>query len=255
MNFNILTLFPDLLKVPLSQGVLGKACQGNLIRHQVISIRDFAENPYQSVDDRPFGGGDGMVLSYAPLKRALESISNKGVVIYLSPQGDRWNYSLAKDFAKKQKVITLICGRYSGVDARFVHQYVDEEISIGDYVLSGGEFPALVVMDSIARFIPGVLGHPHSATEDTFEKDDLLEYPQWTHPKKITGYKIPDVFFSGHHKKIKIARYYLSLLCTQEKRSDLLNTTKYQKDLQIARKWFSELSSEEQKATGISLHL
>ena len=247
MKFNIFTLFPDFFKIPFSQGLLGKACQKSLIQCEVISIRKFAKNSYGSVDDRPFGGGDGMVMSYEPLQSALHSVSHLGSVVYLTPQGKKWNHSQARKWAEEKKTISLICGRYAGVDSRFIDRYVDEEISIGDYVLSGGEIAGLVILESVSRFIPGVLASEDSPNNETFETDLLLEYPQWTKPKEIKGYKIPDVFFSGHHAKIKEARYYLSLLITHLKRPDLLQGV-HKENLPKALKWADTLSEEEKKS-------
>lgn len=251
MQFNILTLFPHFFETPLNQGVLGRAHKNQLVQSQIINIRDFTEDAHQSVDDRPFGGGDGMLLSYKPLDKALKSIQNKGLVIYLSPQGERWNYKLARQMSTEHTSISLICGRYSGVDARWIHQHVDKEVSIGDYVVSGGEVGALILMDSISRYIPNVLGHPNSADEESFEKDSLLEHPQWTRPQNIKGYKIPEVFLSGNHEDIQKKRYYLSLLKTKEVRPDLLNVEKYKEDLSKAETWFKNLKEEEKKACNI----
>jgi len=247
MRFNIFTLFPDFFKVPFSQGVLGQACQTGLIQCELISVRRFSKDSYGSVDDRPFGGGDGMILSYEPLKDALQSISHPGYVIYLTPQGKKWDHRHARKWAEEKKTVSLICGRYAGVDSRFINQYVDEEISIGDYILSGGETAGLVLVESISRFIPGVLGCSDSSNNETFETDLLLEYPQWTRPKNIQGYKIPGVFFSGHHEKIKQARYYLSLLLTHLKRPDLLKGI-HKENLPKAIEWSNTLSEEEKKS-------
>ena len=250
MLFNILTLFPDFFKVPLSQGVVGRAFQKQILKSRVVFIRDFCDSDFHSLDDSPIGGGDGMVISYSPLKKALNSLSNKGRVLYLSPQGRKWNYSLARLYAKKEEALTLICGRYAGVDNRFLEECVDEEISIGDYVLSGGEAACLAIIDSLSRFIPGVLGSSLSAENETFE-NGLLEHPQWTKPQKIKGFKIPSVFFSGHHEKIQKTRYYLSLLKTERQRPDLLKKS-YEKDLVQAKKWLESLSEEEKKACSLS---
>lgn len=242
-KFNILTLFPDFFETVLSFGVLSQAIKKSLIDCHIIPIRSFA----QAVDDRPFGGGDGMVMSYLPLAQALESIKNKGRIIYLSPQGNKWNQVKAKYFSQ-MKEVTLVCGRYAGVDSRWIHQYADEEISIGDYILSGGEPAALVLIDSISRYVDGVLGNPKSVKEESFEKNFLLEYPQWTRPKFIQGYKIPDVFFSGHHEKINQARYWLSLLRTKKRRPDLFENYFQKKDIVQAEKWMKTLSMDEKKA-------
>ena len=250
MHFNILTLFPDFFQNLLSYGILSQAIKKKLLTYDLISIRKFTTDVHQSVDDRPFGGGDGMVLSYQPLSKALLSIKNRGEVVYLSPQGSRWTQKKAQSFSTNYSTITLICGRYSGIDARWIHQYVDQEISIGDYILSGGEPAVLVVMDSISRCLPGVLGNPKSLKEDSFGNKGLLEYPQWTRPKSIKGYKIPDVFFSGHHEQINRARYWLSLLKTKQTRSDLLGDH-LKADLKKAEKWLADLSMEEKKACGL----
>ena len=248
MKFNILTLFPQLFKPFLEHGVFAKAQKKGLIQCSLIPIREFSKNPFHSVDDRPFGGGDGMVLSYEPLESAIQSLSKKGHVVYLSPQGKPWSFKHARFYSENYKTLTLVCGRYAGVDARWIQQYADEEISIGDYILSGGEAAAIVLMDSMARFIPGVLGSPDSAQNETFEHDLLLEPPQWTRPKTIKGYKIPDVFFSGHHEKIQKARYYLSLLRTLRLRPRLLENSPHKAHLLDAQKWFKTLSPEEKKA-------
>ena len=247
MQFNVFTLFPDFFKAPFSQGILGQAFRKGLVQCEVVSIRDFAGNSYGSVDDRPFGGGDGMVLSYEPLKSALLSLSSSGYVVYLTPQGKKWNHHQARKWAEEKKTLSLICGRYAGIDSRFIDRYVDEEISIGDYVLSGGESAGLVLIESISRFIPGVLGCAESSNKETFEEDLLLEHPQWTRPKEIPGYKIPEVFFSGHHKNIEQARYYLSLLRTNMKRPELLKGVQ-KKNLEKALKWADTLSEEEKKS-------
>ena len=250
MQFNVLTLFPDFFKAPFEQGVLARALKNQLIQCQVISIRDFSKDAYQSVDDRPFGGGEGMVLSYFPLESALSSLKEKGEVVYLSPQGKQWDHQKAQLYSKK-KTLTLVCGRYSGIDARWLDRYVDEEISIGNYVLSGGELPALMVMDSISRFIEGVLGHTDSASFDSYEQNFLLKHPQWTRPRKIEGYKIPEIFFSGSHKEIEKIRLYLSVLMTYKKRPDLLKKSHFKNLLEMAQEWSRTLSLEEKKACQI----
>ena len=253
MRFHILTLFPDFFTEALSYGVLGAALKKKLIEVQTINIRDFTEDLHQSVDDRPFGGGDGMVMSYRPLKKALSSLKNRGKVIYLSPQGAKWNQKKAKSFVEENPVLTLICGRYSGVDARFIQDCADEEISIGDYILSGGEGPALILMDSLSRLVPGVLGNPLSPLQESFEAQGLLEAPQWTRPRKLKGFQIPEVFFSGRHKDIEKARFYLSLIITSKKRPDIIKKMgkNFSKDLNLAQKWWEALSSEEKKACGL----
>ena len=246
MKINILTLFPQVFQDYLQVGVLGSAYRKKLFDLNLVNIRDFAKDSYGSVDDRPFGGGDGMVMSYEPLEQALLSVPNKGKVILLSPHGSIWNYKKARQFSK-EKNLSFICGRYAGVDSRWTHQFVDEEISIGDYVLSGGELASLVVLESILRFIPKVLGHKESMNQESFEKDGLLEFPQWTRPRDIDGYKIPEVFFSGHHKEIEKVRRHLSLLRTFLLRPDLILDS-MKEELKIALQWWESLSPEEKKA-------
>ena len=247
MKINILTLFPQVFQDYLKIGILGNAYRKKLFDLKLINIRDFATDSYGSVDDRPFGGGDGMVMSYEPLEKALLSVQKKGKVILLSPQGSVWNYKKARQFSQEES-ISFICGRYAGVDSRFTHRYVDEEISIGDYVLSGGELASLVVLESILRFVPQVLGHEESMNQESFEKEGLLEFPQWTRPRDIDGYKIPEVFLSGHHKEIEKAKGYLSLLRTLVARPDLISDSMKNKKLKTALQWWDSLSLEEKKA-------
>ena len=246
-NINILTLFPQVFQEYLKIGVLGNAYRKGLFHLNLVNIRDFSKDSYGSVDDRPFGGGDGMVLSYEPLEEALFSIKDKGRVVCLSPHGAIWNHQKARQFAQVQEPISFVCGRYAGVDSRWLHRYADEEISLGDYVLSGGELATLVVMESIFRFVPSVLGHKESMNKESFEGLGLLESPQWTRPRDVQGYKIPDVFFLGHHKEIEKTRYYLSLLRTFLLRPDLISK-KVSEDLKKAYKWYKILTFEEQKA-------
>ena len=250
MIINILTAFPDFFKIPFEQGVLSQALKKNIIQTHLLNLRDFTEDKHQSIDDRPFGGGEGMVLSYLPLEKSLSSLSQKGKVIYLSPQGKKWNHQKAKSYSR-EKALTFICGRYSGLDSRFIHRYVDEEVSIGDYVVTGGELPALIVIDSICRFIEGVLGHKDSALEDTFENNFLLKSAQWTRPKNIHSYKIPEVFFSGNHEEIKKIRLYISLLRTKKLRPDLFEKCLYKNQLNLAQKWRQTLTLEEKKSCQI----
>ena len=246
--FNILTIFPEFFSPFLQCGVFGQAVKKNKIQVQIINIREHSDDKHQSVDDRPFGGGDGMVMSYPPLEKSLNAVKNKGLVIYLSPHGRRWDYRQARQKALKAQPLTFVCGRYAGVDARWIQKYADEEISIGDYILSGAESAVLVIMESISRFIPGVLGHEESSENETFEKNFLLKHPQWTRPRNISGFKIPEVFFSGNHPNIKKARYYLSLIYTKKLRPDLFYKKQREMDFKKAIDWFEALSREEKKA-------
>ncbi len=257
MKINIITLFPDFFKSPLETGVLGRALHTGLISIGFTNPRDFAEDKYQSVDDSPFGGGDSMVMKYETLKKSLEFLHNKnpenakGHTVCLSPQGEKWDYRKARAYAKKKDALTFICGRYGGMDQRFINEYVTQEISVGDYVLTGGEPAMLVILDSLSRFIKGTLGNKYSADEESFECQGLLEAPQWTRPREILGYKIPEVVFSGHHKDIKQFRYFMSIFITALKRSDLLALSSAKNDLPKAIKMVQAFSKKELKACGI----
>ena len=267
MKINILTLFPEFFKSPLQTGVLGRAIRLGLIKIRFANPRDFTEDKHQSVDDSPFGGGDGMIMQYKPLEKALLSLSqdfkkkpskktNRAAqalkVIYLSPQGKSWNHKKARAFAEQKRELVFICGRYGGVDSRFVSQYVDEEISVGDYVLTGGEPALLVILDSLSRFIKGALGNEDSPQQESFEKNYLLEAPQWSRPQDIKGHKIPKVLLSGHHKNINNFRYLMSVFVTALKRPDLLVLSPaISKDLPKAIELVKSLSKQELKACGI----
>ncbi len=262
-KINILTLFPEFFKSPLETGVLGRAVRRRLIKIRFVNPRDFTEDKHQSVDDSPFGGGDGMIMQYKPLKKALLSLSQdfekkrelppKGLkIIHLSPQGKKWDHKKARAFAEQNnQELVFICGRYGGVDSRFVSEYVDEEISVGDYVLTGGEPALLVILDSLSRFIKGALGNKDSSKEESFEKNYLLEAPQWSRPKDIKGHKIPEVVLSGHHKNIKNFRYLMSVFITALKRPDLSALSPNGKDLPKAVKLVKSFSKKELKACGI----
>ncbi len=254
LTIKIISLFPSYFDSPLRQGILGKAIQSKLLKVQFINPRDYAERAYQNIDDSPFGGADGMLMQYLPMKKTMESMSLKNsLVYYLSPQGKLWDYKQARSWAEQDsKERILICGRYSGLDQRFINEYVDEEISIGDYVLNGGESAALVILDSIVRFIKGALGNEHSAEKESFENQNLLEPPQWTKPRDIVGYQIPKVILSGHHENIRKFQYHLSLVVTSLKRPDLLKKSGAKQDLKEAIQSIQALSPAELKACGLS---
>lgn len=228
MNIAVLTLFPEMFAAFAQLGVTGRAVKQGLIKLQCISPRDFAFDRHQTVDDRPFGGGPGMVMMVEPLRRALEhakqQLMAEGLkpckVIYLSPQGKRFDQSAAEQLSKEETLI-FVAGRYEGVDERFVQRYVDEEWSIGDYVLSGGELPAMVMVDAMARLLPGVLGAAESAVQDSFVAG-LLDCPAYTRPEEYDGDRVPEVLVSGDHKKIANWRLQQSLGRTWERRPDLL---------------------------------
>lgn len=225
MHIDILTLFPAMFEGPLNESILKRAQENNLLDFDIINIRDFAFNKHKIVDDYPFGGGAGMVMKPEPIFEAMDDInrrrpnSNKRVIL-MSPQGSTFNQEKAIKLAKEEHLV-FICGHYEGIDDRVKQGLVDEEISIGDYVLTGGELPAMVIIDALARMIPGVLGEETSAYEESFYHG-LLEYPQYTRPREYRSMTVPDVLLSGDHKKIEDWRRQKSLQITLEKRPDLL---------------------------------
>lgn len=239
MKFNVLSLFPEFFSAFTQIGVVGRAKEQGLWSLQLINPRSFADNKHGQIDDRPYGGGAGMVMSYEPLRKALLSchsgfsLSEKkstenSKIVYLSPAGDRFTQAKAKQYAQLHE-ITLICGRYEGVDQRFIEAYVDEEISVGDFVLSGGEPAALCVMDAVIRFLPHVLGNDHSLEDESYseEWDGLLDYPQYTRPEEVEGHRVPNVLLKGDHQRIDRWRRLMSLQRTIDKRPDLMNDTLY----------------------------
>ncbi len=224
MRINVITLFPDAVSDFLSWGVVGQAMKHKIFQVNTVNPRDFTEDVHKSVDDRPYGGGDGMIMRAEPLKKAVDSLGEyAGTRVYLSPHGELWNDGLAREFACQFKTsnLTLICGRYGGVDQRFINSEVDRVVSVGDYVLSGGEIAALAMIDSIARFLPGVLGNEKSKETDSFA-NGLLEAPQFTRPPTVLGQNVPTVLRGGDHKSIDAFRAALGLAVSRERRPDLL---------------------------------
>ena len=207
------------------QGVIGRAVKSGKLSVDTFNPRDFTHDRHRTVDDRPYGGGPGMLMMVKPLTDAIQAAKNIGgensKVIYLSPQGKPLDQAGVKRLASIERTI-LICGRYEGIDERVIESHVDEEVSIGDYVLSGGELPAMVLMDAVARLVPGVLGHKASAVEDSFT-DGLLDCPHYTRPEVLEGQKVPEVLLSGDHEKIRQWRLMQSLGRTMQRRPDLLN--------------------------------
>ena len=221
MKFDILTLFPEMFKA-LDESIIGKAKEKKLIEINLINIRDFSKDKHKKVDDTPYGGGAGMVMMPDVVYDAYSSIKDRedAKVIYLSPQGKKLNQKEVKDLSKENHLI-LLCGHYEGIDQRVLDEIVDEEISIGDYVLTGGELPAMVLIDSVSRYVKGVLNE-ESIEEESFS-NNLLEYPQYTRPEEFRGRKVPEVLISGHHENIKRWREEKALEVTEKKRPDLLN--------------------------------
>lgn len=220
MKFDVLTLFPEMFK-SLDESIIGRAKEKGLIEINLINIRDFSKDKHKKVDDTPYGGGAGMVIRPDVVYDAYSSIkdSKNAKVIFLSPQGKLLNQEKVKELSKEEHLI-LLCGHYEGIDQRVIDEIVDEEISIGDYVLTGGELPSMVVIDSVSRYIDGVLSN-ESIEEESFS-NNLLEYPQYTRPEEFNGKKVPEVLVSGHHENIKKWRDEKSLEITKIKRPDLL---------------------------------
>ncbi len=252
-KIHVVTLMPDAISGFLKWGVVGKAIKHNIFSVDLINPRDFAEDVHRTVDDRPYGGGDGMILMTEPLVKAIDSIGARaGTRVYLSPHGERWNDKLARDFAGnlQSSPLTLICGRYGGIDQRFINAKVDRMVSVGDYVLSGGEIAALAVIDSIARFLPGVLGNEQSQVTDSFA-DGLLEAPQFTRPPNILGQEVPSILRSGDHRRIDQFREALSMAMSRELRPDL-RTNNHDRQWQLSRELLRSVSRDELRVCGLS---
>ena len=219
MQFDVLTLFPEMFNI-LNESIIGRAKEKGLINVNLINIRDFSKNKHKKVDDTPYGGGKGMVIRPDVVYDAYEAVKDENAkVIYMSPKGKVLNQEKVKALSKENHLI-ILCGHYEGIDQRVLDEIVDEEISIGDYVLTGGEIPAMVLVDSVSRYVEGVLSEG-STSEESFS-DGLLEYPQYTRPEEFRGKKVPEVLISGHHENIKKWREEKSLEITKKNRPDLL---------------------------------
>ena len=232
MHFKIVTIFPKELSISLSYGVVGNAINDNKIRIDYFDPRDHADNKHGSIDDKPYGGGPGMVMQATPVLDSIDQARDNSLdipVFFLSPRGKTFDQNKAKELSKMDKII-LVSSRYEGLDQRAIDQTDNhEEISIGDYILSGGEAACTVVIDSIARLIPGVLGDDESILEESFS-DGLLEYPHYTRPSEVNGESVPDILLSGDHKKIEQWRKIQSLKNTQMRRPDLIDRSKLTED-------------------------
>ena len=228
MIFDILTIFPDLLDSPLDESILKRAQEKGQIKVNLINIRDFAFDRHKTTDDRPFGGGEGMVMKPEPLALAVEKTRKNhpaGKVVLLSPQGLKYDQAIARRLSKAPHLI-LVCGRYEGVDERFREKYVDEEISLGDFILTGGELAAMVIIDSVTRLLPGVLGCTDSAEKDTFSRN-LLKHPQYTRPRVFNDSGVPEELLSGNHELIATYRFLASIKRTLQRRPELLKKVKF----------------------------
>jgi len=220
LKIDIVTLFPKMFEGPLQESMIRLAQKKKLVSIQVHNLRKWTHDAHKTCDDKPFGGGPGMVMKIEPIDECLREIRKHGKVVMLSPRGKPFTQSLAKRFSK-QKHLILLCGHYEGVDERVHEHLVDEEISIGDFITTGGEFPALCVVDAVIRLLPGVLGNQTSLDSESFEKN-LLEYPQYTRPADYKGWEVPDMLRSGKHSEIKRWREQEALKMTKRHRPDLL---------------------------------
>ena len=254
MNFHILTLFPDMVMDGLNTSIIGRAVNAGLLSIEAVNIRDYAFNKHQSVDDYPYGGGAGMLMQAEPVYLAYEAVAGKIAergheeqtgkklrVVYLSPQGDVFNQKMAEELAQEKDLI-LLCGHYEGIDERVLEEIVTDYVSIGDYVLTGGELPAMVMVDAISRLVPGVLHNDVSAEFESLQ-DNLLEYPQYSRPEEWHGKKVPPVLLSGHHANIEKWRREQSILRTYERRPDLFEKCEL---TEKERKWLEETVSREE---------
>lgn len=260
MNFHVMTLFPEMIENAMGESITGRAMKAGHIQVNAVNIRDFAENKHNRVDDYPYGGGAGMVMQAGPVYRCYQSIcaeierrrnrsveqtvlsddAGKTRVIYLTPQGQVFHQKMAQELSREEDLIFL-CGHYEGIDERVLEKIVTDYVSIGDYVLTGGELPALVMMDTISRLVPGVLSNGVSAQTESFS-DSLLEYPQYTRPEEWMGEVVPPVLLSGHHKNIAAWYREQSILRTAQRRPDMLEKAPL---TQKERQWIEQYLSQQ----------
>lgn len=244
MNYHILTLFPEMVMDGLNTSIIGRAVEKGLISIEAINIRDYSKDKHNHVDDAPYGGGAGMVMQPGPVCDSYEDLCRKigkrPRVLYMTPQGQTFNQSIAEELAKEEDLVFL-CGHYEGIDERALELIVTDYLSVGDYVLTGGELPAMVMIDCISRLVPGVLNNDVSAEIESFH-DNLLEYPQYTRPEVYEGKKVPEVLLSGHHKNIETWRRQQSIKRTLERRPDLLADANLSKK---EKQYLAELLAEQ----------
>lgn len=252
MNFHVLTLFPEMIEQGMHTSIIGRAIAGGYLSIVAINIRDYAFNKHQKVDDYPYGGGAGMLMQAEPVYLAYESVQKRlgyrPRVVYLTPQGEVFHQTMAKELAK-EKDLVFLCGHYEGIDERVLDEIVTDYVSIGDYVLTGGELPAMVMMDSISRMVPGVLSNQESGETESFA-GNLLEYPQYSRPEEWHGQKVPPVLLSGHHANIEAWRREQSILRTAKRRPDLLKKADLtNKEWSQVRQWKKEWKAAETEAS------
>ena len=252
MNFHVLTLFPEMIEQGMHTSIIGRAIAGGYLSIDAINIRDYAFNKHQKVDDYPYGGGAGMLMQAEPVYLAYESVQKKlgyrPRVVYLTPQGEVFHQTMAKELAK-EKDLVFLCGHYEGIDERVLDEIVTDYVSIGDYVLTVGELPAMVMIDSISRMVPGVLSNQESGETESFA-GNLLEYPQYSRPEEWHGQKVPPVLLSGHHANIEAWRREQSVLRTAKRRPDLLKKADLtNKEWSQVRQWKKECKAAETEAS------
>lgn len=252
MIIEVLTLFPEMFQGVLSSSMLKRAQDKGLVTIRVRNIRDFTTDRHHVADDAPYGGGPGMVLKPEPIAAAIEACMEENAPtpltrVYLTPDGEPWSQHLAEEFSHHPALL-LLCGHYEGVDQRIRDHFIDREISIGDYVLTGGEIPAMVVIDSVVRLVPGVLGNEESSRNDSFSGDGLLDFPHYTRPADFRGHKIPEILLSGHHKKIEHWRRQRSLEKTWRRRPDLLQKLEHVLTAED-KEFVKKLTSSQESAT------
>ena len=252
MNFHVLTLFPEMIEQGMHTSIIGRAIANGYLSINAINIRDFAFNKHQKVDDYPYGGGAGMLMQAEPVYLAYESVQEKlgyrPRVVYLTPQGSVFHQQMAREMAQ-EKDLVFLCGHYEGIDERVLDEIVTDYVSIGDYVLTGGELPAMVMMDSVSRMVPGVLSNQESGETESFA-GNLLEYPQYSRPEEWHGQKVPSVLMSGHHANIEAWRREQSILRTAKRRPDLLKKADLtNKEWSQIRQWKKEWKAAENEAS------
>ena len=252
MNFHILTLFPEMIEQGMHTSIIGRAIAGGYLSINAVNIRDYAFNKHQKVDDYPYGGGAGMLMQAEPVYLSYEAIKEKigyrPRVVYLTPQGKVFHQEIAKELAQERDLVFL-CGHYEGIDERVLDEIVTDYVSIGDYVLTGGELPAMVMMDSISRMVPGVLSNQESGETESFA-GNLLEYPQYSRPEEWHGQKVPPVLLSGHHANIEAWRREQSVMRTAKRRPDLLKKADLtNKEWSQVRQWKKEWKAAENEAS------
>ena len=252
MKFHVLTLFPEMIRNGMNTSITGRAINAGILSVEAINIRDYAFNKHQKVDDYPYGGGAGMLMQAEPVYLSYEAIKEKigyrPRVVYLTPQGKVFHQEMAKELAKERDLVFL-CGHYEGIDERVLDEIVTDYVSIGDYVLTGGELPAMVMMDSISRMVPGVLSNQESGDTESFA-GNLLEYPQYSRPEEWHGQKVPPVLLSGHHANIEAWRREQSVMRTAKRRPDLLKKADLtNKEWSQVRQWKKEWKAAENEAS------